>query len=559
MPENGNNKSSNFIRHIVTNEIASSQLKNGIVTRFPPEPNGFLHIGHAKSMCLNFGLPLEFSGYCNLRFDDTNPDKEEEKYAKAIMVDVSWLGFNFEDHLHHASDYFEQIYKFACELIEQDKAYVDDQSVEQIRLNRGTLTEAGVDSSCRNYSITKNLALFKEMREGKHQEGSHVLRAKIDMASPNINLRDPTLYRIKNTKHHRTGNEWHIYPLYDFTHCISDAIEGVTHSLCTLEFEDHRPLYDWILNNISIDCHPRQIEFARLELNYTVTSKRKLHELISGGYVTGWDDPRLPTLRGMRKRGYPPVAIKAFCERIGVTKKQATIDISVLENCVRESLNVSAARAMVVIDPIKVILTNFVENEIEWLEVPNHPKNENFGRRKLPLTREIYVERDDFMENPSKKFYRLSKGSEVRLRYGYAITCNNVVKDDDGRILELQCEYDPDTGGGKTPDGRKIKGIIHWVSANLGEKININLFDRLFDVEDPASKSNFLDHLNPNSQIAIKNAIGEPSLTESEVGKTFQFERLGYFCRDHSDANEDSPVFNRTVTLRDTWSKINKS
>jgi glutaminyl-tRNA synthetase len=510
-------------------------------------------------MCLNFGLPLEFSGYCNLRFDDTNPDKEEEEYTEAIMADVKWLGFSYEGHLHHASDYFEQIYKFACELIEHGKAYVDDQSVEQIRLTRGTLTEAGTESPHRNRSVKDNLTLFQKMHDGKCDEGSHVLRAKIDMTSPNINLRDPTLYRIKSTTHHRTGDRWHIYPLYDFTHCISDAIERVTHSLCTLEFEDHRPLYDWVLNNISIDCHPKQIEFARLELNYTLTSKRKLHQLVTEGYVNGWDDPRLPTIKGMRRRGYPPEAIKDFCERIGITKKQAVIDTAVLENCVRENLDTNAVRAMVVIDPIKVILTNFPDGETEWIEVPNHPKNENFGKRKIPFTREIYIERSDFMENPPKKFHRLSELGEVRLRYGYAITCEDIVKDKNGKLIELHCKYDSQSGGGKTSDGRKIKGIIHWVSATLGQSLDVNLIDRLFNVEDPASSDDFLEHINPNSLIKCDKAVGEPSLEEAEEGDTFQFERLGYFCRDGHSKSGNAIVFNRTVTLRDTWAKITQT
>ncbi|MGB0636222.1 MAG: glutamine--tRNA ligase/YqeY domain fusion protein [Gammaproteobacteria bacterium] len=559
MSNNGNSKSSNFIRHIVTNEIESNKIQQGIITRFPPEPNGFLHIGHAKSMCLNFGLPLEFSGYCNLRFDDTNPDKEEEEYAEAIKADVKWLGFDFKGHLHYASDYFEQIYKFACELIEHDKAYVDDQSIEQIRLTRGTLTTAGTESPHRNRSVKENLSLFQGMYDGKFEEGSHVLRAKIDMASPNINLRDPALYRIKRTTHHRTGDQWHIYPLYDFTHCISDAIEGVTHSLCTLEFEDHRPLYDWVLNNISIDCHPQQIEFARLELNYTVTSKRKLHQLVTEGYVNGWGDPRLPTLKGMRKRGYPAEAIKDFCDRIGITKKQAVIDTAVLENCVRENLDTNAARAMVVLDPIKVILTNFPAEETEWIEVPNHPKNDAFGKRKIPLTREIYIERNDFMENPPKKFHRLSEQSEVRLRYGYAITCEDVVKDNNGNLIELHCKYDSQSGGGKTSDGRKIRGIIHWVSATLGQPMEVNLIDRLFNSEDPASADNFLEHINSNSLIKCDKAVGEPSLGKAKEGDTFQFERLGYFCRDEQTNAKNTVVFNRTVTLRDTWAKITQS
>lgn len=548
----------NFIRHIINNDMTNGKIPNGIVTRFPPEPNGFLHIGHAKSMCLNFGLPSEFSGHCNLRFDDTNPEKENKEYVAAIKEDVSWLGFNAEDKCFHASDYFGQLHDFAIELISKSKAYVDSQSAEEIRLSRGTLTKAGTASPFRERTVEENLFLFEQMREGKLPEGSHVLRALIDMDSPNINMRDPTLYRIRKSVHHRTGEKWCIYPMYDFTHCISDALEGVTHSLCTLEFEDHRPLYEWVLENITINVIPKQIEFARLDLSYTLTSKRKLLELVDGNHVSGWDDPRLPTLKGMRKRGYPPEAIRDFCERIGVTKKQATIDMTVLENCVREELDRTSRRAMAVLRPIKIVLENFPEDKIEWIEVPNHPKDPSLGKRKIPLTRTLYIEHDDFMEVPPKKFFRLSVGSEVRLRYAYGISCKQVIKDEQGNITELRCTYDPDTGGGKTSDGRKIKGIIHWVSASQGVPVIVNLLDRLFNVEEPWSSENFTDNINEQSLEVCTTAIAEPLLAQSATSDVFQFERLGYFCREKTELKSEI-IFNRTATLRDTWAKMSKS
>jgi glutaminyl-tRNA synthetase len=549
---------SNFIRHIIQNDMTNGKIPNGVVTRFPPEPNGFLHIGHAKSMCLNFSLPSEFSGHCNLRFDDTNPEKENEEYVTAIREDVSWLGFNIEDKCFHASDYFEQLHDFAIELISNGKAYVDSQSAEEIKLSRGTLTRRGIASPFRERTVEENLSLFKQMREGKFPEGSHILRALIDMSSPNINMRDPTLYRMRQSIHHRTGNQWCIYPMYDFTHCISDALEGVTHSLCTLEFEDHRPLYEWVLENITINAMPKQIEFARLDLSYTITSKRKLLELVEGNHVMGWSDPRLPTLKGMRRRGYPPKVVRDFGEGRGMKKKQATIDMTVLENCVREELDRTATRALVVLRPVKVVIENFPEDKTEWIEAPNHPKDSSLGTRKIPLTRTLYIENNDFMEIPPKNFFRLSVGSEVRLRYAYAISCKEVIKDTQGNISELRCTYDPDTGGGKTSDGRKIKGIIHWVSATQGVPVVTNLLDRLFDTEEPWSSENFIQNINGNSLEVCNTAIAEPSLAESLTNEVFQFERLGYFCRDET-RTESEIIFNRTVTLRDTWAKISRS
>ncbi len=545
----------NFIRHIVEQDRLSNKFGGRVVTRFPPEPNGYLHIGHAKSICLNFGIAAEFGGHCNLRFDDTNPDAEDEVYTVAIKEDVEWLGFDWGERLFHASDYFEQLYGFACALIEAGKAYVDSRSAEEIRATRGTLTEAGVDSPCRDRDRATNLDLFKRMRAGEFDEGAHVLRARIDMQSANINLRDPTLYRIRKAPHHRTGSEWPIYPMYDFTHALCDALEDVTHSLCTLEFEDHRPLYDWSIDHAEVAAHPQQIEFARLELNYTITSKRKLLALVNEGHVSGWDDPRLPTLKGMRRRGYPPAAIRDFCERVGVTKKQTTIDMGVLENCVREELDRSAPRAMAVLDPLKVTLENFPADHTEWIEAPSHPKDPVFGSRRIPLTREIVIERDDFMESPPKKFYRLGPGREVRLRYGYVIRCNDVVRDVDGNIVELRCTYDADTGGGQTPDGRKIKGIIHWVSATTSTRLEVRLFDRLFNVPDPAAADDYREHLNPDSLRVIEHAYGELMLADA-TSSVFQFERLGYFCRDEVDSRPAAPVFNRCVSLRDTWARV---
>ena len=547
-----------FIRHLIDSDNASGKHGGRVATRFPPEPNGYLHIGHAKSICLNFGIANEYSGTCNLRFDDTNPETEDEEYTQAIQADVRWLGFDWQDRLFHASGYFEALYDYACDLISAGKAYVDSQSAEEIRLTRGTLTEPGRASPYRERSVADNLDLFARMRSGEFAEGAHILRARIDMASPNINLRDPALFRIRHAPHHRTGERWKIYPMYDYAHCISDALEGITHSLCTLEFEDHRPLYDWVLDQLDVPSHPQQIEFARLELNYTITSKRKLLRLVRDGHVSGWDDPRLPTLQGMRRRGYPPAAIRNFCERVGVTKKQTVIDMGVLENCVREELDRSAPRALVVLDPVKVVLENFGENQIEWLEVQNHPKDSSFGTRRMPLTREIYIERDDFMEAPPKKYYRLAPDAEVRLRFAYVIRCTAVVKDDHGKIIELLCQYDPATAGGQSPDGRKIKGIIHWVSARHALPIEVRLIDRLFAVPDPATREDFLAHLNPGSLEISQAARAEPALATSSATH-FQFERVGYFCRDTLDSGAAAPVFNRTVTLRDTWARINES
>ena len=547
-----------FIRHLIDSDNASGKHGGRVATRFPPEPNGYLHIGHAKSICLNFGIANEYSGTCNLRFDDTNPETEDEEYTQAIQADVRWLGFDWQDRLFHASGYFEALYGYACDLIRAGKAYVDSQSAEQIRLTRGTLTEPGRASPYRERSVADNLDLFARMRSGEFAEGAHILRARIDMASPNINLRDPALFRIRHAPHHRTGERWKIYPMYDYAHCISDALEGITHSLCTLEFEDHRPLYDWVLDQLDVPSHPQQIEFARLELNYTITSKRKLLRLVRDGHVSGWDDPRLPTLQGMRRRGYPPAAIRNFCERVGVTKKQTVIDMGVLENCVREELDRSAPRALVVLDPVKVVLENFGENQIEWLEVQNHPKDSSFGTRRMPLTREIYIERDDFMEAPPKKYYRLAPDAEVRLRFAYVIRCTAIVKDDRGKIIELRCQYDPATAGGQSPDGRKIKGIIHWVSARHALPIEVRLIDRLFAVPDAAAREDFLAHLNPGSLEISQAARAEPALATSSATH-FQFERVGYFCRDTLDSGAAAPVFNRTVTLRDTWARINES
>ncbi|MEX2479221.1 MAG: glutamine--tRNA ligase/YqeY domain fusion protein [Gammaproteobacteria bacterium] len=545
----------NFIRHFIEADREQGNFDGRVVTRFPPEPNGFLHIGHAKSICLNFGTALEYGGCCNLRFDDTNPETEDERYTRAIEEDVAWLGFDWGGRAYHASDYFDQLYDFACDLIRAGKAYVDSLSADEIRELRGTLKAPGTDSPYRERDVETNLDLFRRMRNGEFAEGQHVLRARIDMASPNINLRDPTLYRIRKAPHHRTGDRWAIYPMYDYTHCICDALEGITHSLCTLEFEDHRALYDWVLDNLDVPCHPRQIEFARLELDFTLTSKRKLLALVQERRVSDWDDPRMPTLRGMRRRGYPPAAIREFCERIGVTKKQTVIDFGVLEGCVRDELDRSAPRAMAVLNPLKVVIENLPPDHREWLEAPNHPKDPDYGTRRIPFEREILIERDDFMAEPSKKFHRLAPGREVRLRYAYVIRCEEVVHNADGDIVELRCTYDPATAGGQTGDGRKIKGIIHWVPAQSAIALEVRLFDRLFDVPNPAGAENFRDHLNPESLQILEHARGEPALAELGA-TTFQFERLGYFCRDRVDDRPALPVFNRTATLRDTWAKI---
>ncbi len=544
-----------FIHHLIDADQASNKHGGSVITRFPPEPNGYLHIGHAKSICLNFGTALTYGGHCNLRFDDTNPETESVEYAESIQADVRWLGFDWGEHLSHASDYFEQLYAYACDLIQAGKAYVDSSSADEIRSMRGTLTESGQTSPYRDRTVAENLDLFARMRNGEFADGEHVLRARIDMASPNINLRDPTLFRIRSATHHRTGGQWKIYPMYDYTHCLSDALEGITHSLCTLEFEDHRPLYDWVLDQLDVPCHPQQIEFARLELNYTITSKRKLLALVQEGHVSGWDDPRLPTLKGMRRRGYPPAALRDFCARVGVTKKQTVIDMGVLENCVREALDSSAPRAMAVLRPLKIVIENFPAGETESLQAPNHPKDPRLGTRRVPLAREIYIEQDDFMEVPASKFYRLAPGQEVRLRYAYVIRCTEVVKAADGTVQELRCTYDPLSGGGKTADGRKIKGIIHWVACAHARPLEVRLFDRLFDMPNPAEAEDFRHHLNPNSLTVLTSAWGEPALAEA-TADLFQFERTGYFCRDSIDSTPDHLVFNRTVSLRDTWARI---
>jgi glutaminyl-tRNA synthetase len=546
-----------FIRTIVDEDIAAGRHGGRVATRFPPEPNGYLHIGHAKSICLNFGVAAERGGTCNLRFDDTNPAKEETEYVDAIKEDVAWLGFAWSAELY-ASDYFERLYGFAVELIRRGKAYVDSLTADDIRKHRGTLTEPGVDSPFRNRSVEENLDLFARMRAGEFADGAHVLRAKIDMASPNMNMRDPTLYRIRHAAHHRTGDAWCIYPMYDYAHPLSDALERITHSLCTLEFEDHRPLYDWLVDAVIEGDKPRQYEFARLNLNYTVMSKRKLLQLVQQHHVSGWDDPRMPTIAGLRRRGYTPEAIRDFCNRIGVAKKENVIDVAQLEFSVREDLNRRAPRVMAVLRPLKIVLTNYPEGQVEEVEVDNNPEDPSAGTRKLPFSRELFIEQDDFREHPPKKFFRLSPGTEVRLRRAYVITCSEVVKDADGRIVELRCLYDPATRGGSTPDGRRVKATLHWVSARHAIGGEVRLYDRLFSAEDPertAAGKTFLDNLNPQSLEVVRDCRLEPGLAEAAPGQRFQFERLGYFCVD-DDSRAGALVFNRTVSLRDTWAKI---
>lgn len=546
-----NSPATNFIRQIVTKDLAEKK-HNKVITRFPPEPNGFLHIGHAKSICLNFGVAAENAGLCNLRFDDTNPEKESIEYVRAIEKDVHWLGFEWAE-LRHSSDYFEDLYGFAVQLIEKGLAYVDSLTAEQIREYRGSLTQPGKESPDRSRSIEENLDLFSRMRAGEFADGQYLLRAKIDMASSNINMRDPALYRIRRVHHQRTGDDWCIYPMYDYTHCISDAIEGITHSLCTLEFENHRPLYDWILDNIDIDCHPQQIEFARLELEYTIVSKRKLNQLVVEGHVSGWDDPRMPTLAGLRRAGFTPTAIRDFCERIGVTKKDSSIEMAVLENCTREDLNNTAARAMAVLDPLKMVIENYPDGQTEQLEASNHPQNEAMGKRIVPFTKEVYIEQDDFADVPPPKYKRLIEGGEVRLRGAYVIKCHQVIKNAAGKVVELRCTYDEKTLG-KKPEGRKVKGVIHWVSATHSLDAEIRLYDRLFNVPNPSAEDDFCEALNPDSLQVITEAKVESSLADAELGSRFQFERVGYFCLDTEDSVADKFVFNRTVTLRDTWS-----
>jgi glutaminyl-tRNA synthetase len=543
-----------FIRDIVQADL-DAKRHTGVVTRFPPEPNGYLHIGHAKSICLNFGIAEEFGGRCHLRFDDTNPTKEEQEYIDAIERDVRWLGFDWGKHLYHASDYFERLYEWAEHLIRTGHAYVDDQSQEEIRVARGTLTEPGKNSPFRDRGVEENLDLFRRMKAGEFPNGARVLRAKIDMASGNINLRDPVLYRILHAAHPRTGTKWSIYPSYDYAHGQSDAIEGITHSICTLEFEDHRPLYEWLLDHLPVPSHPRQYEFARLNLAYTVLSKRVLNALVKGGHVLGWDDPRMPTLAGLRRRGVPPEALHDFAKRIGVAKANSLVDLGLLEFSIREALNPTAPRRMAVLRPLKVVIENYPEGQSEELDAVNHPDNPAAGTRKVPFGGELYIEQDDFMENPPKKFFRLSPGAEVRLRYAYFITCKEVVKNAAGDVTELHCTYDPATKGGNAPDGRKVKATIHWVSAKHAQTAEVRLYNSLFATPDPTGGENFTADLNPMSLEVLGSAKIEPALADAELGKPVQFERLGYFTPD-PDTSAAKPVFNRTVGLRDTYAKV---
>ncbi|MEF3076671.1 glutamine--tRNA ligase/YqeY domain fusion protein [Methylobacter sp. Wu1] len=552
MATNENLPSPNFIRHIIDNDLKENKNNGKVVTRFPPEPNGYLHIGHAKSICLNFGIAREYNGTCNLRFDDTNPEKESDEYVESIKRDVQWLGFQWTE-LRHASDYFEQLYDYAVQLIRDGKAYVDSLSAEQIRAYRGTLTEPGKESPDRNRSVEDNLDLFRRMRDGEFADGQYVLRAKIDMASPNINMRDPALYRIRRVHHQRTGDKWCIYPMYDYTHCISDALEGITHSLCTLEFEDHRPLYDWVLDQLATSCHPQQIEFARLQLEYTIVSKRKLNQLVTEKHVNGWDDPRMPTIAGLRRAGFTPKAIRDFCERIGVTKQHSWIEMGMLEYCIREDLNENAPRAMAVLRPLRVVIENYPDDTTEYMEISNHPQKPEFGKREVAFSKVVLIEQDDFAEVPPPKFKRLIEGGEVRLRGAYIIKCNEIIKDADGNIIELHCTYDPDTLG-KNPEGRKVKGVIHWVSEAHAQPAEVRLYDRLFKLPNPDNEENFLDALNPNSLEILTDCRVEASLADAKPESRYQFERTGYFCLD-SDSSDGKLVFNRTVTLRDSWEK----
>ncbi len=558
--KNESKKQSNFIREIIDEDLRIGKHTT-VHTRFPPEPNGYLHIGHAKSICLNFGLANDYNGLCNLRFDDTNPTKEEQEYVDSIKADIRWLGFDWEDREYFASDYFDQLFEFAIKLINKGKAYVDSLNADQIRETRGTPTEPGKESPYRNRSIEENLELFDEMKNGKFKEGEHVLRAKIDMASPNLNMRDPVMYRILHKSHHRTGNKWCIYPMYDWAHGQSDSIERITHSLCTLEFENHRPLYDWFIKELEIYA-PQQIEFARLNLNYTIMSKRKLLALVDGKYVDGWDDPRIPTISGLRRRGYTPESIRNFSERVGMAKRENTIDVSLLEFSVREDLNIRASRVMAVLNPLKIVITNYPEGQTEELEAINNPEDHSMGTRKIPFSKEIYIERDDFREVPPSKFHRLSPGKEVRLRYAYIISCDEVIKDEKtGEIIELRCTYFPDTKSGSGTSLKKAKGTIHWVSSKEAFNAEVRLYDRLFSVEDPEGEEgkDFVEFLNPHSLEIVSNCKLEPSLKNALPGEKFQFERLGYFCVDTKYSNQGSPVFNRIVTLRDSWAKIEQA
>ena len=554
-PETAEDKTgSDFIRDIIRDDLASGKHA-GVVTRFPPEPNGYLHIGHAKSICLNFGAAAETGGRCHLRFDDTNPAKEEQEYIEAIQADVRWLGFDWGDHLHYASDYFDQLYAWAEHLIETGKAYVDEQSADEIRESRGTLTEPGTNSPYRDRPADESLDLFRRMKAGEFEDGAKVLRAKIDMSAGNINLRDPVIYRIVHASHPRTGEAWCVYPMYDLAHGQSDAIEEITHSLCTLEFEDHRPLHEWFIENLPVPSRPRQIEFARLNITHTVLSKRRLMQLVAEDHVAGWDDPRMPTLSGLRRRGYPPEAIVDFCKRIGINKSYSVVEMALLDACVREYLNKHALRRMAVLKPLKVVIENYPEGETEMLDAVNNPEDEGAGTRQVPFSKEFYIEQDDFMEDPPKKFFRLGPGREVRLRYAYFVTCTDVIKDDAGNVTELRCTYDPATRGGNAPDGRKVKGTLHWVSAAHAVEAEVRLYDHLFTAEEPGKGGDFLDDINPESLEVLSGCKLEPTLAEDHG--TVQFERLGYFCAD-KDGSSDAPVFNRTMTLRDTWAKVQK-
>jgi glutaminyl-tRNA synthetase len=549
----------NFIRQIIDGDIAAGKHQGRVATRFPPEPNGYLHIGHAKSICLNFGIAVDYKGSCNLRFDDTNPHKENVEYIDSIMQDVHWLGYDWGDRLYYASNYFERLYEIAIELIKAGKAYVCDLTADETREFRGTLTVAGKPSPYRERPVDENLDLLQRMRAGEYEDGARVLRAKIDMASPNMNMRDPTLYRIRQgVLHHQTGESWCIYPMYDFTHPVSDALEGITHSICTLEFADHRPLYDWILENTSVPCHPQQIEFSRLNLEYTVMSKRKLTTLVEDGHVEGWDDPRMPTIAGLRRRGFTPESIRDFCTRIGVSKSENTVQMGMLESCIREDLNANSQRRMAVLHPLKVVITDYPKGQEEQLDVANHPQNDSLGTRTLPFTAELYIDRQDFLESASKKFKRLVTGGEVRLRNAYVIRCNEVIKDAAGEIVELHCSYDAATLGAN-PEGRKVKGVIHWVSAQYGIEAEIRLYDRLFSQPAPDTsrdEKDFREYLNPDSLRTLTQSIVEPSLADAHPGERFQFEREGYFCVDLHQPEDSPMIFNRTVTLRDSWAKI---
>ncbi|MDB4409506.1 glutamine--tRNA ligase/YqeY domain fusion protein [Gammaproteobacteria bacterium] len=549
----------NFVRQIIEGDRAAGKHGGRVATRFPPEPNGYLHIGHAKSICLNFGVAEDYNGTCNLRFDDTNPHKENVEFIESIKQDVRWLGYDWDDRLYFASDYFEHLYEFAVELITTGKAYVCDLTADETREYRGTLTEAGKPSPFRNRSVAENLDLLQRMRAGEFEDGARVLRAKIDMASPNMNMRDPTLYRIRQgVIHHQTGESWCIYPMYDFTHPVSDALEGITHSICTLEFADHRPLYDWILDNTSVPCHPQQIEFSRLNLEYTVMSKRKLTALVEDGHVEGWDDPRMPTITGLRRRGFTPESIREFCTRIGVSKSENTVQMGMLESCIREDLNSRSQRRMAVLHPLKVVITNYPDEQEEQLDVANHPQDETMGSRLLPFTGELFIDQHDFLESASKKFKRLVSGGEVRLRNAYVIRCDEVIKDAAGDIVELHCSYDPATLGAN-PEGRKVKGVIHWVSARYGVAAEVRLYDRLFNQPAPDTAkddTDYREYLNPDSMRTLTQSIVEPSLAEARPGERFQFEREGYFCVDLHQPEGSPTVFNRTVTLRDSWAKI---